>query len=118
MRQIQETEIEKLSAATGVAAMDLTKLHDMGLLNQPHAVDILIRCDYKRLLASRAYTVKQIVQALSNHYNVPASRVTQAMYLKKKKEDVCKVCGKPTTKASLRKNHGMCHQCCVMSIKV
>lgn len=118
MRPIRETEIEKLAGITGVSVTDLTKLNDMRLINEPHAVDLLIRNDYKRLLSSTTYSVRQIISALASHYYVPTSRVTQAMYLKRQKEDICKACGRPVSKSVLKKNNGLCNECCVKSIKI
>jgi len=118
MRRLTEKHISKLAVAAGVPEADVMKLHSLGLIDEPRAIDFLIKSDFRRVKARNQYTVKQIVMALKEEYDVPASRVTQAMYSTRRHTNICQCCGREVGKAELRRNNGRCDVCRAKMIKL
>lgn len=118
MKRLTEKHISKLAVATGVPEAEVMKLHSLELIDEPRAIDLLIKYDYKRVKARNMYTVKQIVMALKEEYDVPATRVTKAMYSTRRRTNICQCCGREVGKAELRRNNGKCDICRAKMIKL
>lgn len=116
MRKIYEKDLEKLARIADLPLVDIQKIHALGIIDETKALDRMIKYDYRRAKATGRYTVKQIVMALVDKYGVSHSRITSAMYDKKKTDALCVECGCVTRKSELKRNNGLCDRCVAKKI--
>lgn len=118
MIRLREKEIEKLSIILQLPQHNLEKVASMGLINEPVAIDMLVVYDWKKLKRDGKYTVKQIIQALMDEYQISRSKVQSAVYGKRKHTYSCQKCGKRITKSESVRNNGICDMCVSKSIQL
>lgn len=118
MIKLGEPELLKLSSITNVTPLQLHNLMSLGLVNEEKALDALIRYDFQRVKRRKIYRVKQIVEAMMQKYNVPASRVQRVIYAKKKKRHYCEKCGKEIANRERIRGNGKCDQCVASEISI
>lgn len=118
MIKLQETEIQKLSAITGLTPMQIQQLIAMELLNDRRAMDALILYDFKRIKRRKQYKVGEIILALMGKYKVSKSCVTRVIYAKKKKRYYCEKCSKEISHRELLRGKGKCSACVASEILI
>ena len=118
MKRIRDKALEKLSALTEVPLSELHKLHALGVFDSGAVFARLMAADFKRIRKCKRYTVRQIVTAIANEYQVAPSTVHNAIYEKKKREFICTKCGKVVKKVELNRNSGVCDDCVAKEIEV
>ena len=67
---------------------------------------------------TKKYTVKQILQAIMDEYQVSKTKVQAAVYGKRKRTYSCQQCGKRITKSESTRNSGICDACVSKSIEL
>lgn len=117
MIRLRDKDIEKLAKVTENQVFTLVQLNSMGLINESVAIDLLIKFDWKRL-KKRGYTHKQVIMALSSEYDVSVSKITTAVYEKKKTVSFCRACGIEKLKRELNRNKGVCDACIAKTIEL
>lgn len=70
MIRLREKDIEKLSIILQLPQYTIEKMAAMNLINDSLAVDMLMVYDWKKLKNTKKYTVKQILQAIMDEYQV------------------------------------------------
>lgn len=118
MIRLREKDIEKLSIILQLPQFAVEKMAAMNLINDALAVDMLVIYDWKRLKKNKKYTVKQILQALMDEYQVSRTKVQAAVYGKRKHTYSCQQCGKRITKSESVRNDGLCDMCVSKSIEL
>ena len=116
MVQLREKEIEKLSAITGIAPVQITKLISLGILDELRCMDVLLQYDFRRLKRRKQYRVSQIIEALMERYKVAKWRVERAIYHKAPKKHYCSSCQKEISGREYSRGHGKCDQCVAKGI--
>lgn len=111
MIRLQDKEIEKLSAITGIAPVHVAKLVAMGLLDESRCLDALLVYDFRRLKRRGLYKVAQICEALMERYKTPKWRVERAVYHKTVKKRYCNSCQKEISGREYSRGNGECDQC-------
>ena len=118
MIRLREKDIEKLSIILELPQYAVEKMAAMNLIYDALAVDLLMVYDWKKLKRSKKYTVKQILQALMDEYQVSKTKVQAAVYGKRKRTYSCQQCGKRITKSESDRNEGLCDLCVSKSIEL
>lgn len=119
MRHLTEKHLIRVSAITKLPLEKLVELDSLGLLSHSGVVSLVIRKDWKRLVARQEnYTNEQIVKALMNEYNVTSSFVSSSVKAKRKMPYYCKECGKEIGFTEFNRNNGLCEHCTIKSIKI
>lgn len=117
MIELKEKEIEKLAAITGSTPLLIKKMIAMNLLHEQRCLNALIAYDMRRLKRQRKYKVGQIIEALSERYNVSSTRVKSAIYFKKRKKYSCTVCQKEISSREYKRGNGKCNKCVAKEIE-
>lgn len=118
MIKLREKEIEKLSIILQIPLFNVEKMASMGLIYEPNAIDLLVVHDWKKLKRDNKYTVKQIIQALMDEYQISRTKVQSAVYGKRKHTYSCNQCGKRITKSESVRNNGICDKCVSKTIEL
>lgn len=118
MIHLREKELEKLSAITQVPIRYIQQMGSMDLIDEPVAVDMLIRHDYLSLKRRGVYKTGQIIAAISNEYKISPARVNNGIYKKKKRSFWCGRCGTRIPRTEHERNCGICDKCVIASIEV
>lgn len=118
MIRLREKDIEKLSIILQLPQYTIEKMAAMNLINDSLAVDMLMVYDWKKLRSSKRYTVKQILQAIMDEYQVSKTKVQAAVYGKRKRTYSCQQCGKRILKSESVRNSGICDACVSKSIEL
>lgn len=118
MIRLREKDIEKLSIILELPQYAIEKMAAMNMINDALAVDMLVVYDWKKLKRDKKYTVKQILQALMDEYQVSKTKVQAAVYGKRKRTYSCQLCGKRITKSESVRNEGICDACVSKTIEL
>lgn len=118
MIRLREKDIEKLAIILQLPQYTIEKMAAMNLINDSLAVDMLMIYDWKKLKNTKKYTVKQILQAIMDEYQVSKTKVQAAVYGKRKRTYSCQQCGKRITKSESTRNSGICDACVSKSIEL
>jgi formylmethanofuran dehydrogenase subunit E len=118
MIKLRKKDKEKLSTILQLPQYDIEKMAAMNLIHEAIAIDMLIVHDWRKLKRSGHYTVKQILQAIMNEYQVSKSKVQAAIYGKRKHTYSCTNCGKRILKAESERNDGLCDTCVSKTIEL
>lgn len=116
MIQLQEAELQKLSAITELSTVDLNKLLVIGLIDENRALELLILYDFRRIKRRHIYKVNQIIEAMMEKYKVNRYRVEKAIYSKKKKRYYCECCSKEISKREKTRGNGKCRHCVTLEL--
>lgn len=118
MIKLREKDLEKLSDILQIPYAATEKMSSMNLINDGLAIDLLIIHDWKTLKRSKKYSVKQILPAIMNEYQVSKSKVEAAIYGKRKRVYSCSQCGRRISKSEFARNEGLCDMCISQTIKL
>lgn len=118
MIRLRDKDIEKLSTILQIPQYAVEKMAAMNLIHDPLAVDMLMVHDWHKLKRSRKYSVKQILKAIMDEYQVSKTKVQAAVYGKRKRIYSCEQCGKRIVKTESERNEGLCDDCVSKSIEL
>lgn len=117
MIALRAKEIKKLSLITGIPESTLQQLHDMQLLKDTKAIDILIAYERSRLLRFKQYKVSEIDKALALEYQVSIRRVKAVAHNTRKSSHHCSQCGRPV-KRYADPQKLLCQACVIKAIEI
>ena len=118
MIRLREKELEKLANVLQIPYTAVEKMASMNLINDGLAIDLLIINDWRALRRGNKYSVKQILPALINEYQVSRSKIESAVYGKRKRIFSCTQCGRRISKSESIRNEGLCDMCVSQTIKL
>lgn len=116
MIKLEDREVEKLSAITGMDMIQTRKVIEMGIIDEYKVLDYLIKYDWRRLKQRGKYKVAQIIEALMERYKVQKWRVEKAIYSKKTRKLFCQTCQKEISGREYNRGHGQCDECIAKTI--
>lgn len=120
MIRLRPKDIEKIATILQIPQFAVEKMAGMNLIQENHAVDLLIVNDWKRMKRNNRnrYPLKFLIKALEREYQVSDTKVEAAIYNKRKSIYICRECGKRITKTESVRNDGVCDDCVIDSIEV
>lgn len=114
--QFTEDEYNKLSAVTGIPAIDLQKLNAMGLLVNSVAVKFVFEYEYRLHRKKTKVLPKLIIQAIANKYGMRVDKVRKYLFARERPVYYCSRCQKEITNLEYRRNDGLCDKCVIEGI--
>lgn len=120
MRRFQFTDDEynKLSAVTGIPAVDLQKLDALGLLANDVAIRMVLEYEYRIQRNNTKALPKLILQAIANKYGLTTQKVRGFLFHRKRPVYYCSKCNKEISQSEHKRFNGLCEKCAVDSIKL
>lgn len=116
--RIYDLYAQKIADITHIPYPYIVALRDQGILDQKAARDKLIFHDYWKLVKTKQFTEKQIIEKLSGVYNVNQRKIQYVIKQKPKRMCYCRNCGTQLSQNIFIRNDGLCDRCIAHQINL